>query len=150
MYNGLCANIMGINVSDIIAFISLMMSIWAMYKANKAQKQQEFINDKEIERYKKADIKIHSIKKDKGGYNVFFTNINEAPAYNIRVDWQGYDKEETVNIVDYGKLPFPILNKDECFYIYIGLYMGSNKNHIITVLWDDNRKDNKKDVVISF
>lgn len=142
------------NHSDYIALgglvISIFVAVWSYCINRKLNQQQEIINKYQIDSYSKADIKIEVSDLGKGKRRFVITNIGYSPAKNIRIDWNGLDKEDKISINEQHKLPYPILNNGDSFSFYALLYGLENRSPIVFILWEDDcSKNNRKEVTIS-
>ena len=141
-----------ITIVDILTFfLSLGVAIWSYFINRKLNKQQEIINKYQIDSYSKADVKIEVSDLGKGKRVLVIRNIGYSPAKNIRINWNGLDKEDKISINDQHKLPYPILNNGDSFSFYALLYGLENRSPIVFILWeDDYSKNNRKETSISF
>ena len=140
-----------INIVDISAlFVSIIAIFWTWITDKKLKQQQQKINEYLISSYSKADL-IVSVVDVEGKKRITVTNKGGSAAKNIFIKWNGLDKNEGIVIKEQGKLPYSILNSGESFYITIALWGLSNRNPIISLLWeDDYSKNNRKETSISF
>ena len=140
-----------INIVDVLAlFVSIIAIFWTWITDKKLKQQQQKINEYLISSYLKADL-IVSVVDVEGKKRITVTNKGVSAAKNIFIEWNGLDKNEGMVIKEQGKLPYSILNSGESFYITIALWGLSNRNPIISLLWeDDYSKNNRKETSISF
>lgn len=140
-----------INIVDVSAlFVSIIAIFWTWITDKKLKQQQQKINEYLISSYLKADL-IVSVVDVEGKKRITVTNKGVSAAKNIFIEWNGLDKNEGIVINEQGKLPYSILNSGESFYIAITLWGLSNRNPIISLLWeDDYSKNNRKETSISF
>lgn len=140
-----------INIVDVLAlFVSIIAIFWTWITDKKLKQQQQKINEYLISSYSKADL-IVSVVDVEGKKRITVTNKGVSAAKNIFIKWNGLDKNEGIVIKEQGKLPYSILNSGESFYITIALWGLSNRNPIISLLWeDDYSKNNRKETSISF
>lgn len=140
-----------INIVDVSAlFVSIIAIFWTWITDKKLKQQQQKINKYLISSYSKADL-IVSVVDVEGKKRITVTNKGVSAAKNIFIEWNGLDKNEGIVIKEQGKLPYSILNSGESFYITIALWGLSNRNPIISLLWeDDYSKNNRKETSISF
>lgn len=140
-----------INIVDVLAlFVSIIAIFWTWITDKKLKQQQQKINEYLISSYLKADL-IVSVVDVEGKKRITVTNKGVSAAKNIFIEWNGLDKNEGIVIKEQGKLPYSILNSGESFYITIALWGLSNRNPIISLLWeDDYSKNNRKETSISF
>ncbi len=134
----------------LIAFLSLIGSLYTYYRFNKKLKKQEILindfqidkNKKENEELNKAEIEANSNYNGKGNNTIYIYNKGKSEARNVNVI---IPDEEDIFVINKDKLfPTNILPRNSVKFIIEASMNAPDKIDII-LKWEDNfKKDNNK------
>lgn len=137
---------MKLDTTTVISIISLGVAILSLYKASKAQKLQDRINEIELQ-IKKHDLEV--IKQEEidkqtacvearlinignGKHKLKVWNSGHRTAYDVCVDVSDAAK---IIVIDRGITPFDELEPGKSFDMYVIVHGGSAPKFKITTTW---------------
>jgi len=133
-------------ISAGVAFISAIFTGFMFYRYDKRLKEQEQkINDFQLKEYARKEIesKKASLRAEvfciNGEWKIMIQNEGVAPARNVRLLSPGLTPEEgRIKIMNESILPYPILNRNDRFYLDLCLMEFHDIKPVIQLFWDDD------------
>lgn len=134
-----------------VAFISAAFTGFMFYRYDKRLKEQEQkINDFQLDEYtrKEAESKKALLRAEafhiNGDWKVSIQNDGVAPARNIRLLSPDLTTEKgRIKIMNEPIFPYPILNKNDRFYLDLCLMEYHSIKPVIQLFWDDDSDINR-------
>ena len=152
---------MGVQPSDIIASLALLLSAFATWKTlqfNARQKTlietQAKLNQLSLEKTKseaiadkKADLGANFVKLGaNSNYRLRVFNKGKASARNVRVEIP--EENDVISAGDVTrKFPMEVLEQHQSVDLIAAVHMGSNPKQPIKLIWDDDNSANNEKVV---
>lgn len=138
-------------ISAGVAFISSIFTGFMFYRYDKRLKEQEQkINDFQLKEYAQKEIesKKASLRAEvfyiNGEWKVMIQNVGIASARNIRVLSSGLTTEAgQIKIMNEPVLPYPILNRNDRFYLDLCLMENHSIKPVVLLFWDDDYDINR-------
>lgn len=154
---------MKIAPSDVIAFLALLTSIYALYQNHKTNQRQasllelekelnHFLIKKEqdeVESKSRADIKGRYFKMGGGQHRLKLWNDGFGNAKNITLSFK--DDEETPLIQSDIERKFPLdLESKQSVELLASVYIGMASKHSLIVKWEDeSNSEQVKELVLT-
>lgn len=134
-------------ITYVIPLVSFGISIFALYRSNKAWKTKDrirdlelFIKEHNVKRIKqrenivqKSEIKAKAIKTREGIHKIKIWNSGNQRAFNISID---IPAEYKIDLLA-DKIPYEHLEPGENFEENIAVHMGSYRKFRIITTWED-------------
>lgn len=140
---------MEIGASDILSIAAILGSIYTYFRTKKKIDDQQMVinqytidkNKKEKEESLQANLRAF---RDKERKCLIIQNIGKSTANNIRIEYNNLNDKNGFIVFDFGKFPYPMLNPGDEIKIQCQLCGPVNNIPIITLIWDDESKSNRK------
>lgn len=134
-----------------VAFISAAFTGFMFYRYDKILKEQEQkINDFQLREYTQKEVESRkaSLRAEvfiiNGEWKVIIQNEGIAPAKNIRLISPDLTTDGgKIKIMNEPIFPYPILNRNDRFYMDLCLMEFHNIKPIINLFWDDDYDTNR-------
>lgn len=131
----------------LISAVSLLVAIFSLIRASKAQSLQNKVNELEVKIKQNELEKIEAEKAEaalscvearvihvsKGKYRLKVWNSGNVKVYNVSAEIE----EDARIILMNSKMPFDELEPKKSFEEYLGVYNGSASKFRITTSWED-------------
>ena len=141
---------MSIDTGDIIAFLALVVSIYALYQNHKTNQRQigllemekelnQFLIKKEkdeIDSRLRADIKGRYFKLGSNQYRLKLWNDGFGNARNITLSFKDYEDIPLIQSDIESKFPLDLESK-QSVELLASVYLEMSRKHSLIVKWDD-------------
>ncbi len=133
----------GLNKSDLISLVALVVAVYAAHRTYKFAKKQDELAGHLIEKEKqsadsalKADLGARIIKIGKN-YRVKVFNKGDAAARNVRVECPTDGELLSESEID-SVFPLEVMEPSDGVDLVAFIHMRSRKKHELTLIWDDD------------
>ncbi len=154
---------MTIDTGDIIAFLALIVSIYAIYQNHKTNQRQvgllemekelnQFLIKKEkdeIDSRLKADIKGRYFKLGSNQYRLKLWNDGFGNARNITLSFKDHEDIPLIQSDIESKFPLDLESK-QSVELLASVYLEMSRKHSLIVKWDDESSEGQmKDLILT-